>query len=304
MESLKADVQALQATKFGVDELQEQVDAALASDSVNELYAKLKFSFLEQETKSTFLRGIAREPPVSVASAKVKELEEHNLLCRNELKENKRRTEELSQAVASKETELERISNVDDAQSKRTIREAERILGEQTAELQQVYATTEERQRETEDLRWELEAARKELAQLQAERRSAETFAAEAQRVAAQRDPQVEEMHVWYKAATSTFMQMMGVADFHMDSNTTLAVTYVVADASTAATRVVLQVQLDDETLCVRDASFADPEMAARVPIADAVAYARSRDSLPALLLEVQARVRALCGAARTADAN
>ncbi|RUS19176.1 hypothetical protein BC937DRAFT_87891 [Endogone sp. FLAS-F59071] len=66
-----------------------------------------------------------------------------------------------------------------------------------TASLQQINAAMEQRRMNILDLTWTLDGLGKEIGQLAPERTAAESFAAEAVRMAKQRDPKVEELCKW-----------------------------------------------------------------------------------------------------------
>ncbi|KAI8049773.1 hypothetical protein BDF22DRAFT_176056 [Syncephalis plumigaleata] len=265
------DLEAFRARVLNVEQLLDQVETQVRDDyggksgihpgHVNatrnhfqELYSKLKFSFIELSSKKNFMNDISQDPPVMATEDMVTSLEAENKAAAIELKKAKRHIESLRDTLGNSvynivsardetrqivndtlqlltdtqamEEELKTVEEMINNHEQITGEEAERILNEQKLQLQNVYAETDEQQREVDDLQWELDMAQQELAQLEKEQQTTESLAVEANRIAKQSDPRVQEMHSWYQSATATLLQLVGVKQFHMDSRDTLLVHY------------------------------------------------------------------------------
>ncbi|RKP24215.1 hypothetical protein SYNPS1DRAFT_23692 [Syncephalis pseudoplumigaleata] len=291
METIQRDLEAFQARVLNVEQLLDQVETQVRDDyggksgihpgHVNatkthyqELYSKLKLSFLEMNAKEKFMQTLSQDPPAVVTEEMVASLEAENKEAAVALKETKRHIEALSDTLANgvyhvvsvRDQTRQIVNEALQLSAETQAMEAERILEEQKQQLQQIYAATEEQQREVDDLQWELDTAQQELEQLRKEQQSTESLAVEANRMAKQSDPRIQELHSWYQSATATLLQLVGVTQFHMDARDTLLVTYEDVAAAAAATAsnkddgavepLTLRVQLDPATFRLQDAQF------------------------------------------------
>lgn len=65
-----------------------------------ELFSKLKFSYLEQDSKEKFLRAILDDPPLVVDSSDISQLEDNNVILKNTLKSTKNEVQALLETVS------------------------------------------------------------------------------------------------------------------------------------------------------------------------------------------------------------
>ncbi|KAI9592497.1 hypothetical protein BDF19DRAFT_425313 [Syncephalis fuscata] len=327
METVQRDLQAFQARTLNVEQLLDQVENETRDDyggksgihpgrvdstriHYRELYSKLKLSFLEMNSKEKFMHAISQDPPTMATKEMVKTLvrieglsdslsnKVHSVV---EVKDQTRKiVDEAIQLLAETKQMEEEFKLVEDMianHEQMTSKEAERILDEQKQQLQQIYASTEEQQQEVDDLQWELEVAYQELAQLEKEQQVTESMAVEANRMAKQSDPRIQEIHGWYESAIATLLQLVGVADFRMDTHDTLLVTYSATNTKTDSDSAkILKIIFDPVTLKIQDAQWQLSSATESPPLVidDIVEYARQRDSLPLLLWQIQRRFESL----------
>ncbi|KAG6030740.1 hypothetical protein E4U41_007774 [Claviceps citrina] len=114
--------------------------ASLEADLAHytELFAKLRFSYVEQVTKEKFIRAIVGDPPLIVTAQENLELEKDNARTKAEL-------QSLKQEVATMVTELERRG--------RQLSQRYSSIQLDTAKLQEIPAKTEELRARIEKLR-------------------------------------------------------------------------------------------------------------------------------------------------------
>lgn len=119
--------------------------ASLEADLAHyrELFAKLRFSYVEQVTKEKFIRAIVGDPPLIVAPHENAELESQNAAAKADLKRLKTEVAALATDLETRARDLSRRLEESRAAT-RTLRE----LPVQTAELEESLATLrEERQK-------------------------------------------------------------------------------------------------------------------------------------------------------------
>ena len=88
--------------------LDEPTPASLDADLAHykELFAKLRFSYVEQVTKEKFIRAIVGDPPVIVTMQENLEFEKHNQALKSELKALKREVEDMVADLEARGVEL------------------------------------------------------------------------------------------------------------------------------------------------------------------------------------------------------
>ncbi|KAL1915548.1 uncharacterized protein VTP21DRAFT_6672 [Calcarisporiella thermophila] len=221
-----------------------------------EHFSKLKFNYLEQETKEKFLRAILEpEPPLVIEPSDNKELEERNKEQKQLLKNSKLHSEALRKSISEvadtvsnehaqlaekmalfqrmlrevdqMESDLQNIRKQLDSKSKLTVEETRVILEEQMNELMKINESLDERKPRIADLKWELETMEKEMNLLEADKKIAKTLAAEAIRISKQRDPTVEERYKRVKATVECFRANYGVRQIERTSKDEITVHFI-----------------------------------------------------------------------------
>ncbi|QUC20074.1 uncharacterized protein UV8b_04315 [Ustilaginoidea virens] len=160
-----------------------------------ELFAKLRFSYVEQVTKEKFLRAIVGEPPLIVSAQENHELEKENQAAKAELKslklevasmvtELERRARQLSQLYEAIQSDTERLQHLpaqaeELVSSNAALKEAREVssanpdlnlpLAKTRALIARREAEQQELARELEGLQAEVPRKRKEAERLQAE---------------------------------------------------------------------------------------------------------------------------------------
>lgn len=132
------------ASDASLASLEGPTPSSLDADLVHytELFAKLRFSYVEQVTKEKFIRAIVGDPPLIVSMQENLELEKENAEAKAELKN-------LKQDVAEMVAELEK-------KGRELSKRYERIQME-TAQLEELPTKVEELEARVEELREELE---------------------------------------------------------------------------------------------------------------------------------------------------
>ncbi|KAH6894087.1 hypothetical protein B0T10DRAFT_237613 [Thelonectria olida] len=89
-------------------DLDATTPASLVADLAHykELFAKLRFSYVEQVTKEKFIRAIVGDPPLIVTAAENLELEKENAAAKSELKALKNEVVEMVEELERKGKEL------------------------------------------------------------------------------------------------------------------------------------------------------------------------------------------------------
>jgi chromosome segregation ATPase len=228
-----------------VDATPASLEADLAH--YKELFAKLRFSYVEQVTKEKFIRAIVGEPPLIVTPQENIELEKQNVAAKAQLKALKMEVADTVEELENKGRELSRKYEVVQMETA-TLREMpERIasLEERIAELRQQLQPGEnpslnlplaktlelvaekklqrhDLERQLEQLRAQVPRKRKEMERLQTElqplevrRQNSLAAAREARRRKEQAlggvEDDLEERGRWWRASEAALKQMLEI---------------------------------------------------------------------------------------------
>lgn len=226
--------------------------ASLEADLTHyrELFAKLRFSYVEQVTKEKFIRAIVGDPPLIVSPQENLELEAHNAEAKAELKALKTEVADMVKELERRGSELarrhegvtletarleelpEKIDGLED-KVKELRRENEGRLNSENPELNLPLAKTtdlvnqkkrqrEELDRQLEQLKSSVPRKKKELDRLQAElvpletKRATSTAAAKEARRRKEAalggvEDDLEERGRWYRATAAGLKQMLEI---------------------------------------------------------------------------------------------
>lgn len=228
-----------------VDATPASLEADLAH--YKELFAKLRFSYVEQVTKEKFIRAIVGEPPLIVTPQENVELEKQNAAAKAQLKALKMEVADTVEELESKGRELSRKYEAVHVETA-TLREMpDRIAGleERIAELREQLQPGEnpslnlplaktlelvaekklqrhELERQLEQLRAQVPRKRKEMERLQTElqplevkRQNSLAAAKEARRRKEQAlggvEDDLEERGRWWRASEAALKQMLEI---------------------------------------------------------------------------------------------
>lgn len=228
-----------------VDATPASLEADLAH--YKELFAKLRFSYVEQVTKEKFIRAIVGEPPLIVTPQENVELEKQNAAAKAQLKALKMEVADTVEELESKGRELSRKYEAVQMETA-TLREMpDRIAGleERIAELREQLQPGEnpslnlplaktlelvaekklqrhELERQLEQLRAQVPRKRKEMERLQTElqplevkRQNSLAAAKEARRRKEQAlggvEDDLEERGRWWRASEAALKQMLEI---------------------------------------------------------------------------------------------
>lgn len=228
-----------------VDATPASLEADLAH--YKELFAKLRFSYVEQVTKEKFIRAIVGEPPLIVTPQENVELEKQNAAAKAQLKALKMEVADTVEELESKGRELSRKYEAVQMETA-TLREMpERIAGleERIAQLREQLQPGEnpslnlplaktlelvaekklqrhELERQLEQLRAQVPRKRKEIERLQTElqplevkRQNSQAAAREARRRKEQAlggvEDDLEERGRWWRASEAALKQMLEI---------------------------------------------------------------------------------------------
>lgn len=228
-----------------VDATPASLEADLAH--YKELFAKLRFSYVEQVTKEKFIRAIVGEPPLIVTPQENVELEKQNAAAKAQLKALKMEVADTVEELESKGRELSRKYEAVQMETA-TLREMpDRIAGleERISELREQLQPGEnpslnlplaktlelvaekklqrhELERQLEQLRAQVPRKRKEMERLQTElqplevkRQNSQAAAKEARRRKEQAlggvEDDLEERGRWWRASEAALKQMLEI---------------------------------------------------------------------------------------------
>lgn len=228
-----------------VDATPASLEADLAH--YKELFAKLRFSYVEQVTKEKFIRAIVGEPPLIVTPQENVELEKQNAAAKAQLKALKMEVADTVEELESKGRELSRKYEAVQVETA-TLREMpDRIAGleERMTELRERLQPGEnpslnlplaktlelvaekklqrhELERQLEQLRAQVPRKRKEIERLQTElqplevkRQNSQAAAKEARRRKEQAlggvEDDLEERGRWWRASEAALKQMLEI---------------------------------------------------------------------------------------------
>ncbi|TPX69267.1 hypothetical protein SpCBS45565_g02604 [Spizellomyces sp. 'palustris'] len=289
-----------------------------------ELFKKLKFTYVEQKAKEGFLKRVLDIPPKFPTDQEIEEMEGRSAEKKNVLRakkaavrnmreevdrliesvyhghaallEQSQMATELSDEYKQMDAELQELNA---RQNPRTvsIEEHEKAVEEQAAAIAELEeqvnhwrSTLEYRQSKT-------KAVAEEVANLTPKRAEAEACAAEALRISKSKDPKLEELGIWYKEQICLLKQLQGLKDIRHPSSSQVEIVYDVDGVSTCT--LMLSFKRDAKALSgwVLDAKFAD--IPYPCPIADllhtANTYFTSLDDMLSLFTrEIPLRVRNL----------
>lgn len=215
-----------------------------------DLFAKLRFSYLEQVTKEKYLRGIVGEPPILATSEDNAALEEKLGIMKAELKAKKGgvealvlEIEELAGEIARRydavnasvallevlpgeveglESEVEglrrqlaeregEVERSEDPRMNLSLEETERLLEEQRRQNEELGRQISELERVMPGKTRECERAERELGEIEARRNEVTRMARDAQRLKEQGGRDLlEEQGRWYKSSEVVMRGLLG----------------------------------------------------------------------------------------------
>ncbi|KAJ3163093.1 hypothetical protein HDU86_002262 [Geranomyces michiganensis] len=206
-----------------------------------ELFQKMKFTFVEQKAKEGFLKRVldvpARFPtPQDVDSLNISAGEKQKLLkakkqiCKElrdqveqlivagytdqvAMTEKVALTEQVLQEHALLERELETLVQNATPPSTSELEEHELAIAEQDAVLAELRAQLTKQQSALAQQRSSTDALHAELSKLRAQRADADAAASEAKAIARSKDPQLDELGKWYREQTLFLKQLQGVKE-------------------------------------------------------------------------------------------
>ncbi|CAM0137331.1 unnamed protein product [Umbelopsis sp. WA50703] len=183
---------------------------AMAAEFYKDHFAKLKFNYLEQETKERFLKSLLKEPTVNVEQSDNWEIDRQNREEKQKLKTGKLETIALKREITTLgktlhdsfndlEKKMEKAGSVcaEIDEMKLTVEEAKQIIDQQTRAFQDINNDMESRRDVISELSWKIENLEREIEQLESQKYTAEAYAADAIRMANKRDPTVEDLTKW-----------------------------------------------------------------------------------------------------------
>ncbi|KAH8884248.1 hypothetical protein GQ53DRAFT_752311 [Thozetella sp. PMI_491] len=241
---------SLRTSDASTSSLDNLTPASLEADleHYRELFAKLRFSYVEQVTKEKFIRAIVGDPPLIVSPQENADLEAENAEAKAQLKALKtevadmvreleargrelsrkyervqletKRLRELPEAVARLEASIAKHKRAQDDPNLRP--ELNLPLAKTTALLDERRAKISELDRQLEQLnnqvprkRKELERLQAELAPLEAKKQNSTTAAREARRrkeaALGGVEDDLEERGRWWRASETALKQMLDI---------------------------------------------------------------------------------------------
>ncbi|KAG0232983.1 hypothetical protein BGW42_007796 [Actinomortierella wolfii] len=228
-----------------------------------ELFDKLKFSYLEQDSKEKFLNGILKEPPLEIKQEDNEELEAKNMETKKMLEDKVQQMEDLRQEIAEvadsvcrdhavlekdiiemtkmlwemkdMEAELAALKSVEDKYSGMTVKDAQALLEDQTEALYRVNQEIEETTSKIQDLKWQSSQLAEQNQTLAQERAAAERAAKQAVQASGLRQPHIELLYKQTVEASTQLQEDVGLESIHFDDATsTLVLVYQVSPSSSA----------------------------------------------------------------------
>ncbi|KAH6599189.1 hypothetical protein BASA50_003217 [Batrachochytrium salamandrivorans] len=237
-----------------------------------ELFSKLKFNYLEQAAKESFLTRILQISPEFVSAQALQDLERNVKESKETLKVQKTNFEaqksEIYELIESTCTAHEQVT----LQQKQAVELAEQIVASEAAyqkesfidsprlaEITQLEKNTLSHQEMLANLRRQVDDQQKilsdqqakralldkDVVRLEAHKQEAHENALEAMRISKSKDPQVEELGKWYQEAISLLYRCSGVGDIRVISDSNMEITYNM-DKETIYT-VMIRILLDSE---------------------------------------------------------
>ncbi|KAF9974659.1 hypothetical protein BGZ73_001882 [Actinomortierella ambigua] len=232
-----------------------------------ELFDKLKFNYLEQDSKEKFLNGILKEPPLEIKQEDNEELEAKNLETKEMLEDKVQQMEETRQEISDladsvcrdhatlekdiiemtkmlwemkdMEAELAALKAVEDKYSGMTVQDAQSLLEDQTEALYKVSQEMEETTTKIQDLNWQSSLLAEQNVALAQERVAAERAAKLAIRASGLRQPKVEMAYRQTTEVLTRLQEEVGLESIHFEESTsTLMLVYQVMPESSALAAV------------------------------------------------------------------
>ncbi|KZO95351.1 hypothetical protein CALVIDRAFT_599150 [Calocera viscosa TUFC12733] len=217
-------------------------------------FTKVKFKYLEQESKERFLRYILREDPPSLRAAHNMQLEQTNTALKTSLKTSKLALDtsitqlralapaieashsqtssdaasaaQLVKSIRDMELELARLRAQHPPETRMTISRATQILDEQVETLQELTGELHGRTQALGMLKGRLQGKAKELEKVELERIAAEGRLMQAKRASEGRDGSVEKLVSWYTTAIAGYKDLMGIVSLSAHTENELRVVY------------------------------------------------------------------------------
>ncbi|KAJ1660553.1 hypothetical protein IWQ61_000554 [Dispira simplex] len=256
LELEKTYIKRLQTTD--TQSYQGQLSVAAIEQDIGyykERFTKLKFNYLEQATKERFIHDLMREPPVVVQQEDNHELEAHNAQHKQQLKKRKHeagvrreqieylvetvandyerlrqelgQASELIQTVATLEQELQELENQgEDHEQKLTIQESQTKLQDQLQKLAVTNANIERTSADLAQQDKEMAALEEEIRRLEKTRKTQDTLAAEAVRLAKNKNPRIQYLCQWYNEAIDLMGELLGIRALNYINDQTVRVIY------------------------------------------------------------------------------
>ncbi|KAH8554740.1 hypothetical protein BGW37DRAFT_208685 [Umbelopsis sp. PMI_123] len=317
--SLSKGLNALDGSNNVIDDHPKSFNIVL--NFYKEHFAKLKFNYLEQETKDRFLKSLLKDPSVVIEQADNWELDRQNSEEKQKLKAGKLETSTLQREIATvgktlndaitdlkhkvdktesvfaeineMEAELTKMSQEADKHSKLTVEEAKTIIDHQTEAFQNISNEMEKRRDAISELSWKIENLEHEIEQLEAQKFTAEAYAADAVRMANKRDPTVEDLTKWYLSIVAICNNLYGLQDIQIISKTEILAIFNVKHPAIPDDNKIfhLNVFLNPVSGAVEDAESIDNEVEIQ-DIVDIAKRLERQNSLTYLLQSVGARIR------------
>ncbi|KAG0270344.1 hypothetical protein DFQ27_008359 [Actinomortierella ambigua] len=226
-----------------------------------ELFDKLKFNYLEQDSKEKFLNGILKDPPLEIKQEDNEELEAKNLETKKMLEDKVQQMEETRQEISDvadtvcrdhaalekdiiemtkmlwemrdMEAELAALKAVEDKYSGMTVKDAQSLLEDQTEALYKVSQEMEETTSKIQDLNWQSSLLAEQNLTLAQERATTERAAKAAIRASGLRQPKVEMAYKQTTEALARLQEEMGLESITFDEDSsTLGLVYQVSPGS------------------------------------------------------------------------
>ncbi|KAI9280570.1 hypothetical protein BC943DRAFT_330677 [Umbelopsis sp. AD052] len=317
--SISKGLNALDGSNNVIDDHPKSFSMVL--DFYKEHFAKLKFNYLEQETKDRFLKSLLKDPSLVIEQADNWELDRQNREEKHKLKDGKletitlqreittvgktlhdaitdlkhkvEKTESVFTEINEMEAELTKMSEEADKHSKLTVEEAKSIIDQQSDDFHNISNEMEKRRDTISELSWKIENLEHEIEQLEAQKYTAEAYAADAVRMANKRDPTVEDLTKWYLSIVAVCNNLYGLQDIQIISKTEILAIFNVRHPAFPDSNKIfhLNVLLDPASGSVENAESIDQEVEVQ-DIVDIAKRLERQDSLTYLLQSVGARIR------------
>ncbi|KAM5367943.1 hypothetical protein ACJA88_011258 [Fusarium oxysporum] len=184
--------------------------AGLTADLAHykELFAKLRFSYVQQVTKEKFIRAIVGDPPMIVTMEENLELEKENAVAKKQLKELKTEVADMVADLERRGIELSQNMNLPLAKTQDLVNQRKLEQQELARELESLQAKVPRKRKEAERLRVELQP-------LENKRQNSATAAREARRrkeaALGGAADDLEERARWWRASEGVLTQVLDI---------------------------------------------------------------------------------------------